>query len=177
MEKNVLEQLISEGKSQRQIAKELECSQSNVRHWLTVHNLSTSKQPYNRNFSETTNEFTKTCGLCGIEKDLSEYRKRDNGNPVSYCKECHTSYTIQRRRYIKLRAIEYKGGECHVCGYDKYPGALQFHHLDPNEKDFHISQKGHSRSWKSVKGELDKCIMVCANCHVEIHAGIVQLEK
>jgi len=175
MEKNVLEQLISEGKSQRQIAKVLECSQSNVRHWLSVHNLSTSRQPYNRNFSETDNESTKTCGLCGVEKDLSNYRKRDTGKPYSYCKECQSSYTSQRRRDIKLQAIEYKGGECEVCGYNTYPGALQFHHLDPNEKDFHISQRGHSRSWKRVKSELDKCIMVCANCHAEIHSGIVQL--
>lgn len=177
MEKNILEQLISEGKSQRQIAKVLECSQSNIRHWLSVHDLSTSRQPYNRNFSETTNESTKTCGLCGIEKDLSDYRKRNDGNPSSYCKECQSSYTSQRRRDIKLRAIEYKGGKCEVCGYNKYVGALHFHHLDPNEKDFNIAYRGHSRSWKSVKEELDKCIMVCANCHAEIHSGIVQLEK
>jgi len=177
MEKNVLEQLISEGKSQRQIAKELECSQSNVRHWLTVHNLSTTKQPYNRNFSETTDKNTKTCAKCGIEKNLTYYPKKSNNKVTSYCKECHTSYTIQRRRDIKLRAIEYKGGKCQVCGYDRYPGALQFHHLDPNEKDFHMSQRGHSRSWERVKTELDKCVMVCANCHAEIHAGLVQLEN
>jgi predicted transcriptional regulator len=177
MEKNILEQLISEGKSQRQIAIELECSQSNIRHWLSVHNLSTSRQPYNRNFSETTNESTKTCGLCGVEKDLVDYRKRKNGKPSSYCKECQSSYTSQRRRDIKLRAIDYKGGECQVCGYDKYPGALQFHHLDPNEKDFNIAYRGHSRSWKSVKEELDKCIMVCANCHAEIHGEFIQPNK
>ena len=87
------------------------------------------------------------------------------------------SSTEKRRRDIKLRAIEYKGGECEVCGYNKYVGALHFHHLDPNEKDFNIAYRGHSRSWRTVKEELDKCIMVCANCHAEIHGEFVQLEK
>ena len=45
----------------------------------------------------------------------------------------------------------------------------------PNKKDFGIGQKGFTRSWEKVKEELDKCILVCANCHREIHAGIIQL--
>lgn len=78
----------------------------------------------------------------------------------------------RRRKKVKQLSIEYKGGCCEKCGYNKCSRALEFHHLDPNEKDFGISHKGHTRSWEKVKKELDKCIMVCANCHAEIHEEI-----
>ena len=77
---------------------------------------------------------------------------------------------VKRRRAIRLKAIEHKGGKCQVCSYDKCLGALEFHHKDSNHKDFGISAKGYARSWEKVKSELDKCILVCANCHREIHA-------
>jgi len=72
-------------------------------------------------------------------------------------------------------AREYKGGKCMICGYTKYPGSLDFHHLDPKQKEFGISVRGLTRSWEKIRKEIDKCILVCANCHREIHAGITQL--
>ncbi|OGY64822.1 MAG: hypothetical protein A3A04_01765 [Candidatus Harrisonbacteria bacterium RIFCSPLOWO2_01_FULL_40_28] len=83
----------------------------------------------------------------------------------------------KRRRKIKLLAIEYKGGKCQSCGYDKYPGALDLHHLNPDNKEFAIGDKGYTRSWEKVRNELDKCVLVCANCHREIEAGILQLPE
>jgi 5-methylcytosine-specific restriction endonuclease McrA len=74
-------------------------------------------------------------------------------------------------------AIAYKGGRCQVCGYDKYHGAFDLHHVDPRQKDFGIAAKGYTRSWEKVKTELDKCVLVCANCHREIGAGITQLPE
>lgn len=79
----------------------------------------------------------------------------------------------KRRRKIKLMAIEHKGGKCQVCGYNKYPGALDLHHIN-GQKSFGIGAKGYTRSWDKVKEELDKCILVCANCHRELEAGITQ---
>lgn len=76
----------------------------------------------------------------------------------------------KRRRKIREMAVVYKGGSCQSCGYNKCLEALEFHHLDPSQKDFAISQYGHSRSWERVQKELDKCAMLCANCHREIHA-------
>jgi hypothetical protein len=70
-------------------------------------------------------------------------------------------------------SIAYKGGKCQCCGYNKYVGALEFHHINSEEKDFGISAKGYTRSWERVKEELDKCILVCANCHREIHGNII----
>ena len=80
----------------------------------------------------------------------------------------------KRRRKIKVLAIAYKGGQCQICGYTKYQGALDFHHLNAAEKDFGVGDKGYTRSWEKVKAELDKCILVCANCHREVEGGITQ---
>jgi 5-methylcytosine-specific restriction endonuclease McrA len=75
----------------------------------------------------------------------------------------------KRRKEIRLKAIEYAGGKCARCGYNKYPEVLEFHHLNPKEKDFSISEKGYSRSWDKVKLEIEKCLLICANCHRETH--------
>lgn len=81
---------------------------------------------------------------------------------------------IKRYRHkVKLEAIKYKGGCCKICNYSKCINALEFHHLDPNEKEFTLSQG--IKSWNRVKIELDKCILLCANCHREVHAGLVTL--
>lgn len=74
-----------------------------------------------------------------------------------------------RRRIIKKRAAEYLGGKCSICGYSKSVRALEFHHINPLEKSFGISAKGLARKWDILKPELDKCILVCSNCHAEIH--------
>lgn len=73
-----------------------------------------------------------------------------------------------RRNKLKEMLVEYKGGKCEICGYDKCINALDFHHLNPNEKDFTVSQYC-TLSFDKLKKEADKCILVCANCHREIH--------
>jgi len=83
----------------------------------------------------------------------------------------------KRRRKIRKMAVEYKGGKCILCGYNKCFQSLEFHHLTKTGKDFGISDKGYTRSWERVKEEIDKCILVCANCHRELHAGITQLPR
>lgn len=82
---------------------------------------------------------------------------------------------IKRRKRLKQLAIQYKGGKCEICGYLRDPNALEFHHKDPRQKDFALSSRGLTRSWERVKLELEKCILLCANCHREVHSGIVQL--
>lgn len=74
-------------------------------------------------------------------------------------------------------AIEYKGGACQICGYSKYQGALDLHHIDPTEKDFSLGHKGYTRSWERIREELDKCILLCATCHREVEGGITQLPE
>lgn len=82
---------------------------------------------------------------------------------------------VKRRKKVKAMAIEYKGGKCIGCGYNRYQGALELHHVNPSEKGFGIGDKGYTRSWAKVKAELDKCVLLCANCHREVASGIMQL--
>ena len=78
----------------------------------------------------------------------------------------------KRRKKIRQMAVEYKGGKCERCGYDRCIEALEFHHINSSKKDFNVSQRGYTRSWKRVMEELEKCIMLCANCHRELHAQV-----
>jgi len=75
----------------------------------------------------------------------------------------------RRRKKVRVLAIEYKGGKCSQCGYSKCDETLEFHHRS-GKKDFGISSKGYTRSWEKVRQELDKCVLLCANCHRELHA-------
>lgn len=79
------------------------------------------------------------------------------------------------RHRVKLRAIQYKGGCCQVCGYNRCSRALTFHHLSPTHKNFNIN--GSTRAWCLIKAELDKCLLLCANCHAEAHDGLLDMSK
>lgn len=81
--------------------------------------------------------------------------------------------TSEYRVNIKQRLIDYKGGKCQICRYNRCINALEFHHINPKEKDFTIS--GGTKSFNTLKLEVDKCILVCSNCHREIHAGLIQI--
>lgn len=75
-----------------------------------------------------------------------------------------------RRKKVKQKLIDYKGGKCERCGYNKeYTNAYDFHHINPNEKEFGISYKGRNRAIAVLKREVDKCLLLCANCHREVH--------
>lgn len=84
------------------------------------------------------------------------------------CKKCRSNNTKIKRKRLKVRAVEYAGGKCSLCGYKKCLGALHFHHPD-NNKEFGVTSSGITRAWEVMRKEIDKCILVCANCHAEIH--------
>lgn len=97
----------------------------------------------------------------------SEYKQ------LSFCsKNCNNKYGIDRlRTRRKQEAVDYLGGKCSKCGYSKCLDALCFHHLDPNKKSFEIT-RGITLRWDRIKEEINKCILLCANCHAEIHAEL-----
>jgi len=102
------------------------------------------------------------CQLC--LKDFVVDRKRgDRGN------KCRSCVTKLRKFKLKMKCLEYKGKECEVCGYNKCNRSLTFHHKDPASKSFSISQRAHEKGWETVRAELDKCLLLCANCHNETH--------
>jgi hypothetical protein len=89
----------------------------------------------------------------------------------------HAAFLVaEYRRRIKIRAIEYKDGKCVKCGYNKCTASMEFHHRNPTEKDFQIGS-GRSIGWDKIKEELDKCDLVCSNCHHEIHHRIETIKR
>ncbi len=94
------------------------------------------------------------------------FSKRTDGK--FRCRKCSTDAVSRRRKLLKQKAVDYMGGACTKCGYKNSLAALEFHHKDPKEKDFGIGN-GDTRAWAEIQEELDKCILVCSNCHREIH--------
>lgn len=110
-----------------------------------------------------------TCSLCSRQY---EYNKK-KGHTRTVCNSC----TANNRRFIlKDRAIKYKGGKCERCTYSKSYRALVFHHIDPSQKDFQLSGM-HTRSWEVITKELDKCMLLCSNCHMEVHEEIEEANR
>ena len=111
----------------------------------------------------------KICSKCKKEKDLSEfYDKGKENRKASYCKFCFNKYCKDRWKKKKIEAVQYKGGKCQECGYDKNYYSLGFHHREGEHKEYSWT-KLRLMSWKKIKEELDKCDLVCSNCHGEIH--------
>jgi hypothetical protein len=82
------------------------------------------------------------------------------------------------RNNCKLIILNAMGGKCVVCGYNKCPQALAMHHLIPSEKDFQITNKRvNAISWKLMVNELKKCVLLCHNCHTELHSGMINLPQ
>lgn len=169
MDKELLTQLVDKGLSTRAIAKETGKSQTTVRRWLKEHGLKTE-------VTATAKETGyKMCCKCNKNLTVDQFYLRKDGKRFSsYCKKCSSKGMVDKQKAMKKQCVDYKGGACVVCGYDKYLGALEFHHLDPTQKDFTLS---HVRltSFERVKSELDKCVLLCANCHREVHAGLIDL--
>lgn len=126
------------------------------------------------------------CYKCKQDKDENEFNI-DSSAPRGrhgYCKDCkysmarekrawrmpkHRNKETERRRKIKIEAIKYKGGKCIDCGYDKHPAALCFHHLINKEKAVNDLLKTGLN--ERTKKELDKCVLLCHNCHDIRHYG------
>lgn len=104
------------------------------------------------------------CPVCGKDYRLGAGRTAKN---------CPSCYVTRARQNRKKRAVEYLGGSCQICGYNRCVQALVFHHVNGDSKEFNISF--YSRAWEAIQRELDKCALLCANCHSEVHAGLVSL--
>ena len=91
------------------------------------------------------------------------------------CTRCRQEGVSEWRRRVKRRLVEEAGGRCRLCGYDRSSAALQFHHVDPTQKVFALSVRGLTRSLAKARAEAAKCVLLCANCHVEVEVGIATL--
>ena len=82
---------------------------------------------------------------------------------------CASCVTSDRRSEAKRKLVAMKGGKCERCGYDKHINALSFHHRDPSKK-LHPVLGSNNKSWAASVAEAEKCDLLCANCHIEVHA-------
>jgi hypothetical protein len=113
----------------------------------------------------------KECNYCHRTFDLSYFYKNNKFKHgySSACRKCAVKNNLQNRGKFKLKCLEYKGGKCIKCGYNKCPEAMDFHHRNPEEKSFSIFEVRTRVFDDKIKFELDKCDLLCANCHRETH--------
>ena len=144
VEREVLLELLKMGLSTRQIARKLDFSPSNIEYWEHKHGLRPAFGPHGKGRKTKTPE----------QSAAQTVRE-----------------SVEHRRRLKARAIAYKGGKCILCGYSRCNTALEFRHPDKSTKTFGLCKKGLITSWSSIMKELDKCVLICANCHREVEAG------
>lgn len=103
------------------------------------------------------------CKVCEVEGEQNFYKSQKY-----FCKTCWNKRTVKTQKDKIAELKKENGGCCSRCGYDRCPDALEFHHKDPTQKEFHL---GDARGFNITKlrKELEKCILVCRNCHTEIH--------
>lgn len=172
MNKETLESYLRDGKSYNQISKTINKSIGTVKYWAKKYGLNSPNTKFGpKNYGET-----KYCPSCETFHPLSNfYNRRGKEGAYAYCKNCTKIKSNSLARDFKAKLVEYKGGACQICNYNRCQDALDFHHLDPSEKDFTIANYKGKILNDTIKKELDKCILVCANCHREIHSSFIQV--
>jgi transposase len=169
-----LVELVAQGASLNDLSEVLGLSVSTVRHWLDKYGLQTSRAGWRRQQTARAREaglkhITRNCAHHGMTKFVLE------GRGYYRCSKCRREAVSRWRRRAKLKLIDAAGGSCILCGYDRHPAALHFHHLDPTEKRCTLSRAGHTRNLEEALEEAKKCVLLCANCHAEIEWGVTTL--
>jgi transposase len=167
---HVLAALVEEGLSLQQIAERLGVGATTVRHWLRRNGLATVRARRSAAASRGPRVVIRECTRHGF----TAWIRTGTGGRYR-CKRCRSEHVSARRRRVKKLLVDEAGGRCILCGYDRYAGALQFHHLDPSTKSFALSVQGVARSLEKARAEAAKCVLICANCHAEVEAGVATI--
>ena len=173
LQRGELEELIAAGSSIRSIAEAVHRSPVTVRHWLAKYGLETSRTAARRAAVEARNEgqlvLQRQCRHHGLTNFWLE------GRGTYRCLQCRAEAVVRRRRKVKEILVGEAGGACMLCGYNEWPGALEFHHCDPSAKSFSVSATGVTRSLERARAEARKCVLLCSNCHAEVEGGYKNL--
>jgi hypothetical protein len=170
MDKNILEKLITEGKTIAKMAEELNVSITTLKKYLNRYGLKTVRF--------RSNNVGMPCKICkktltGRQQSFCSNKCRCNYNNHHVNDgEGNKTYYVQKEKgyVIKREFIEMKGGGCMICGYKKSLRALTFHHRDPSTKEFVLDVRHLSnRSYSKCLAEMEKCDLLCFNCHMELH--------
>lgn len=171
-----LETLISAGMTIAEIAEEVGRSKGTVRHWLSRYGLKTSGMVGRRPSAAVraakereAYEAHLSClhhGETRFVVDVRGYYR---------CAKCRSESVSRRRRRVKELLVREAGGACRLCGYSRCISALEFHHVVPADKQFGLASRGITQALATVRAEAEKCVLLCANCHAEVEAGITAL--
>jgi transposase len=175
LERELLTTLADRGMTIAEIASTLDRSPATVRYWLGKYGLRTkgrrgprpavAREVVEQAIHDGRKEVTAVCPTHGEGAFVIE-----NSGRVR-CRLCRMERVSVRRRKVKRLLIEEAGGRCIRCGYDRFVGALHFHHVDPSLKRFGVSRKGATIAIDALRQEASKCIVLCANCHAEVEHG------
>ena len=157
------------------IAKALQTSQTNIRFWLRKHGLNTVNLSRSKDKKDCFNGLEClhcSSKLTGAKSKFCGPKCKRDYHYINSIPENGNTNERQKRtsKERKLTLIEMSGGCCSICGYKKNYSALQFHHLNPEDKVFNLDgRKLSNTNWESIKKEWEKCQLLCSNCHAEIH--------
>lgn len=170
LSKEELGALASTDVSVTEMAEHLNRSVSTIRYWLRRHGVEAPDRRGRRlRCADGAKVAIFDCRRHGRGEFVLE------GRGYYRCKRCRSAAVAKRRRTVKQQLVEEAGGACVLCGYSRWPGALHFHHLEPRGKEFHLAQGGYSRSIARSRNEMQKCVLLCANCHSEVEGGFATL--
>jgi len=169
-----LEPLVEDGLTIEEIAGRLGVGDTTACSWLRRHGLMTRGSRRRAALAAMRrageNETELECRRHGVTRHVavtSESRLR--------CAKCRSEAVSRRRRKVKDILVDEAGGRCKLCGYRRHSAALQFHHIDPSTKSFGLGVRGITRSIDKLREEAAKCVLLCANCHAEVEAGVAEL--
>jgi Homeodomain-like domain-containing protein len=168
IERERLEELVAQGLTTREIAAQLDRSQATVRHWLREYGLRVRRAREPK--VQDVREVQRWCATHGVTTFV-RYGPDDHLR----CRLCRRQRVSDRRRRVKEILVAEAGGACRLCGYDRSVAALHFHHIDPEQKLFGLALRGVARSLERCRAEARKCVLLCANCHAEVEAGLARL--
>jgi len=117
-------------------------------------------------------QFVSREGLCEYCSDPHKHKVKHPEISHKWLNLCKKCYSKHKTKVFKLKLLATKGNMCQRCGYSRCIAALHFHHLVPETKSFSLSS-ARNKSWAAVLTELDKCVLLCANCHTEEHHQLV----
>lgn len=172
MNRENLEELLNEGKSTYEIAAIFGYkSNSSVRAMMKKYGLKSKAKAGSKSSNPIIDGKYKKCNKCNMSRSLDDYAPRKD-RPGSYygtCKPCWVDAASKKYVMTKSALVAHKGGKCQCCDKTYNIESYSFHHIEPEHKDFTISRDMANVSYYTLLKELDKCILVCQNCHAEIH--------
>ena len=155
IEKQILQNLFNFGVTAAHMTQILHVDANQIHYWIRKYRIS--------------NKITRYKCSCG-ETEESKFQKTS----IYACRKCRSILSTKLKAKNKQLIVDHLGGKCLLCGYNKCNPALAIHHRDPDTKEDNFMFLT-GMSWSKVEKQIKNCVLLCHNCHMEIHAGVTKL--